>query len=571
MSQPEVFQEDIRSVRASYLPIASAYCEKIGLGEIIDHQLESKSEVSMGQVVKAMVLDTLAGRSPLYRLAERFEHLDCELLLGEGATAKDLHDVRLGRALDAIAKVGTTKLFSEIGFSAAKVFGLETKYLHWDSTSVSVEGAYDFEKRDDRLNITYGYSKDHRPDLKQFMMHALCTEKNIPLMGGVEDGNSSDKALNNEVLQRMTEVMKQRGIAPQSWIYVADSAFVTEKNLLEIGDNYFVSRLPMNYDECRLAIENACKEGGWADQGAIAELADETGQREAAKYRTQDTYVTIHNKNYRAIVVHSDAYDRRRQKSIDKQLDKSAKAGEKLVKKMSKEVYACRTDAESAARKMVESKLPCHEIKADVIEKPVYARGRPTAGQERKVVRVDYFIEAMVIEHRERVSCMREEAGCFVLITNVPEEGDMAHDAKELLIAYKDQHGIERNFAFLKDPFIFDEVFLKNPHRIEALGLILLTALLIWTLMERSLRNYTKKTGKKIRGWVKRMTSRPTCAMLQRQFQGFSIIISAGRRFLAQPLTEDQLQYLEALGLPPDILVTPPEKCFRIASPTCRM
>jgi transposase len=61
-----------------------------------------------------------------------------------------------------------------------------------------------------------------------------------------------------------------------------------------------------------------------------------------------------------------------------------------------------------------------------------------------------------------------------------PTAGDMAHQARDVLRAYKEQHGIEQNFAFLKDPLIVNSLFLKKPERIEALGLVLLWALLIW-------------------------------------------------------------------------------------------
>ena len=47
----------------------------------------------------------------------------------------------------------------------------------------------------------------------------------------------------------------------------------------------------------------------------------------------------------------------------------------------------------------------------------------------------------------------------------------MAHTARDGLRAYKEQHGIEQNFGFLKDPLIVNSLFLKKPERIEALGL----------------------------------------------------------------------------------------------------
>ena len=88
---------------------------------------------------------------------------------------------------------------------------------------------------------------------------------------------------------------------------------------------------------------------------------------------------------------------------------------------------------------------------------------------------------------------LKEEAGCFVLLTNVPMAGDLAHSASDILSVYKDQHGTEQNYGFLKAPVLVNRLFLKKPERIEALGLIFLLALLLWRLMERAMRTYVPK------------------------------------------------------------------------------
>ena len=72
----------------------------------------------------------------------------------------------------------------------------------------------------------------------------------------------------------------------------------------------------------------------------------------------------------------------------------------------------------------------------------------------------------------DRLATKREEAGCFVLLTNVPQEGAFAHGAGDVLQAYKAQHGMEQNCSFLKDPRMVHSLFLKKPERIEALGLV---------------------------------------------------------------------------------------------------
>jgi len=83
---------------------------------------------------------------------------------------------------------------------------------------------------------------------------------------------------------------------------------------------------------------------------------------------------------------------------------------------------------------------------------------------------------------------MEEDAGCFVLRTNVPTAGALAQSARDILTVYKDQHGTEQNYGFLKDPVMVKSLFLKKPERIEALGLVLVLALLLWRGMERAMR-----------------------------------------------------------------------------------
>ncbi|WP_320042647.1 hypothetical protein [uncultured Desulfobacter sp.] len=81
-------------------------------------------------------------------------------------------------------------------------------------------------------------------------------------------------------------------------------------------------------------------------------------------------------------------------------------------------------------------------------------------------------------EDPEKVERLRLEAGCFVLITNVPaQDHEKAWIGEKLLRLYKEQDGIEKNFGFLKDPAIVNAIFLKKPERVEALGLILLLSI----------------------------------------------------------------------------------------------
>jgi len=135
------------------------------------------------------------------------------------------------------------------------------------------------------------------------------------------------------------------------------------------------------------------------------------------------------------------------------------------------------------------------------------------------------------------------------LLSNVPDEGDMAETGAELLLAYKEQYGVERNFSFLKDPQIVNDLFLKKPERIESLGAVLLMSLMIWNLIEHTLREYVKECKAPLPGWDRKPTYRPTTFMMSTKFQGLQIIRVAGPCRLAVPLTDTQQHYLTALGL----------------------
>ncbi|MBL0712374.1 MAG: hypothetical protein JJV98_01625 [Desulfosarcina sp.] len=181
-----------------------------------------------------------------------------------------------------------------------------------------------------------------------------------------------------------------------------------------------------------------------------------------------------------------------------------------------------------------------------------YDRGRPVKDKPRPVLRYQYLLTTTIVEAPEKVDPLRHQAGCFVLLTNLlHQQNDWP--ALELLTLYKSQIGIEKNFSFLKDPVIVNSIFLKKAERIEVLGLVLLIALLIWRLMERSMRQYVKANDCTLKGWVRRSTKEPTAFMMTTKFASIMVITIDQHRQLARPLKAFQLEYLIALGVTAEI------------------
>jgi transposase len=319
----ENFNVNLAKIKSvDYLPIFRAYLDKIRLQEIVQELVPSQTEIGVGVVLQALVLDTLRGRTPLYRLDQNFEELDTEVLLGEKIEAGDLNDDLLGRVLDRLYEAGTMKIFSALAREAVRVFGVEEERFHYDTTSVSVYGDYRYEPESPPpLKVEHGYSKDHRPDLKQFLVSVLCTGERIPVYGQLEDGSSSDKKLNHKLLNEVAVRLKEVNLAPQAFLYIADSAMVTEENLKEFGEQeYFITRLPATYAVCEELIESAVKRGKWEKVGVLAKTP-ETKNRPAARYQVAGQGVQLYGEAYQAVVVHSSAHDQRRQKRLVRRLE----------------------------------------------------------------------------------------------------------------------------------------------------------------------------------------------------------------------------------------------------------
>src|SRR5690606_6799428 len=136
-----------------------------------------------------------------------------------------------------------------------------------DTTSISLYGQFEPSKKDlefaqgspdgSLLDINHGFSKDHRPDLQQFVYGLVTSSEGVPLLGNVNDGNTSDKTWN----QRVIEDLQTSILDPQSLIYVADSSLITPGNLKAMNDAKmkFISRIPETYN-----LPSALKERAWA-------------------------------------------------------------------------------------------------------------------------------------------------------------------------------------------------------------------------------------------------------------------------------------------------------------------
>jgi transposase len=545
-----------------FLPTVAAYCRTLGLKELVNTITQSQMKLQPGLVVQAMVLDVLSGRSPLYHLESFLAEQDSELLLGESVDAHDFNDTNLARSLDSLFNAGTAKIITELGIRAASLFELDLSITRYDTTSTSVWGEYRGSESDQEgPKIVLGHSKDHQPMLKQFMTELLCVDRGVPIFGKTLDGNSSDKTSNHDMLTRISGIMAKHGLGPGAFVYVADSALMTEKNLKAMGSTRFISRLPANFGACNESIKEAVEANEWIDLYTLNQLPN-INSRPAAEYKAHETSVIIDGKEYRAIVFHSSSYDKRRQKKLDKQIKSSLDMINKKLNHIPIK-YKNESDAKVAAINISAIATSLHNVIPSITPVEVRKPGRPPKNKPPATT-VRYNLSWTITENRKEIERVREIAGCFVIITNIPETGPDSLNSEEVLRTYKGQYSIESDFAFLKDPLVVNDLFIKTPSRIDALGMILIIALMIYRLMERTMRLYLQENNSKVLGWDKKPTDKPTAYMLSRVLIGIQVIyFKKSRSFLKEP-DERQVEFLSALGLDTTVFTNHKAECMRV-------
>src|SRR5215470_14733578 len=191
--------EEYVNERLDHLGIVAGVCQEIGLAAWLDAQDDHLHErVSVGTATVALILNGLGfSNRQLYLIPQFFADKPVETLLGPGITGADLNDDCLGRTLDWLSAHDPTTLFAGIAAQARRVFGIGARQVHVDTTSFSVSGTYVLEEGDldaTTIAVTYGYSRDHRADLKQWMLALATTHEGaVPVFLRPLSGNRSDQ------------------------------------------------------------------------------------------------------------------------------------------------------------------------------------------------------------------------------------------------------------------------------------------------------------------------------------------------------------------------------------------
>ena len=481
--------------------------DEIGIVEILNKRLgiDPREKVSTGVIVKAMLLNGLGFvTAPMYLFGQFFQGKATEQLLGKGVKPEHLNDDRLGNVLDELSAAGLSELFLEISLAAANKFEVKREIAHLDSTSFHVDGEYK-NPEPGVIEITYGYSRDHRPDLKQFMMNLICVgDGDIPVLMEIASGNQSDKVRFAQLFQDFREQWTFEGLC------VADGALYSADNLTAMTDLRWLTRVPLSIKAAATLVDE------------VVDLIPSAIKGYGLKESRSD-YGGIEQ---RWILVESEQRRNSDLKQLAKKIEQYQKKYLQELQTLSAQEFACVTDAINAAQNLSKIMKWHQLIDIKTIEKSHYDKaGKPK--KDAVPARISYHVIGSVTLLDCEVSAQRVRCGRFILATNVLDSSQLSAD--DALRQYKAQQGVERGFRFLKDPLFFaSSVFLKSPKRIGALGLIMALCLLVYNLGQRQLRQALAHHQETIPNQLGKPTDSPTLRWVFQCFMAVHLVVFQG-------------------------------------------
>jgi len=551
----------ILAERLGPLPLINHFLSRMGLLELLEQHVpttDARSTLSHAKALGVLLRSIIVEREPVYRQQESAAGFAVGLFGIDAEQSRRLSDDRIGRALDRLFDADRAALLTEVVLAVAQRFGVRLQQLHNDSTSISLCGQYRRASgRSVRARsapaITYGYSKDHRPDLKQ-LLFILTTDADggVPVQFRCADGNTSDVRTHIETWNTL------RALAGRAdFLYVADSKLCSHDNMEHIAraGGRFVTVMPRSRQEDaqfrkRIQTESPAWELVWDRPNA----READGPRDLwYVFKPELPSAELYTIVWVWSTLLSLHQTHRRQKHLAAATERLSELKRRLAATRARLRGAAQIDLQVA--QILEHYSVGRYLKVSRVVREKHSfkqsrRGRPGPDTAyRKITRRRYDIECTL--DAQAIAYDQKSDGMYPLLTN-----DSSLSPEQVLTAHKGQPRIEKRFEQLKSVHEIAPVFLKNEARIEALFTLYFLALLVQALIERELRQGMKAASiEQLPLYPEsRACRRPTTEHVLRLFSLAERVTVLARgevvRVFPPTLTELQRQVLALLGVP---------------------
>ena len=496
MFDPEDPTPQLESLEVGAVTVVAHFLELLDFKAILDrhlppNRLGRRSEVPHGKVLSVMVTNILLSRSPLYAVPEWLGGFVPEHFGIDASQRAFFNDDRIGRSLDHAFLCNLASLTTDVVVRAVRRFALDLRQLHNDSTSVTMHGEYrgqDEVKDKEPPWITFGFNKDHRPDLKQLVFELSVTADGaVPIHFRIHDGNVTDDQTHADTWSALRDLHGN-----SDFLYVADSKLCVSDTMRMIAreQGTFLTVMPRTRAEDKWFKEYLRDHlVDWKEVRREKNPRDKNGSE--IVYRACES-PQLSKEGFRIFWYRS---SQKREDDSNRRFKKMNAARSRIDALAARDgrhrfrsLEAAREDVdkvlvEMKVKRFLKVRIVEHRFEEFVQQGP----GRP--GPDTRYRREE--IPRFVFEVEDDGQALREEAdndGLFPLITN-----SKTFTPAEALDKYKYQPYLEKRHEQMKSVLDVAPVFLKKPERVAALLLLYFLALLIFSLIERTVRREMKR------------------------------------------------------------------------------
>lgn len=503
------------------LLLAWHFISELDLIGRIDRALPThgRFQLSVGEVVVALICSRLCSPSPLYDIAGWASGTALQELFGIPAPL--LNDDRLGRALEHFA-VYAEALRGSLAAAAIERFGVHAGRLHVDLTALRVTGAYE-----DSALVAKGWAQGQGVARQVRALQAASSD-GVSLYVRPEPGNAAEISLVAQSLARLAELSGPAGLL------ILDSACGQPKTLCEIARSNLTFIVP-------LRSSTGFRERFLADVGqeglaAIRYLATRekklptdrrTRYRGALRHWEVEDPETGQTHHFRVAYIHSSQEQREVADARERALCKAEAALQRVKNGLGGRYYKTCKQVDTRVARILTG-----QAENLITVSTATRKGRPTITWARDC---------------EAIAAAEQTDGIYALATNLPGK---RLSAGELLRTYKGQQIVERRHRDYKHTLRVRPIFLHNDDRIYALTSIIGIALLIFGLIETELRKQLPENELLDGLLPENRAAIPTGANVLGAFQGLGLTYTRAGIQLDR-LTHTQRRVLELLQITP--------------------
>jgi transposase len=477
------------------------------------------------------------------------------MLMEEPVNGADLDDARLSEVIRVLSNDATWHAMEhETNQAMIRAYKLKVECVRLDTTTASVysdnEGAVLFKR---------GYSKDHRPDLRQLKVMVAGLDPLGAIVGAdVVSGDQADDKLYVPMIERMRKSLGERGI-----LYVGDSkmsALKTRSHIQATGNTYLMplARIGEVPEQLSGWIEAALQ----GQAKLVKLLSEEEPDEEIGRGYELKRKVVCGEDSWteRVLIVQSEAFAEAARKGLGERIARASQALETLTPPPAKgkHPFSDRQKLSAAAQAIVKKHAVEAYLSWEIEMKNI--NPKKIRAYRNQPARVEYerWLVLRVLTDKTAIDRDERYLGWRAYVTNAPTH---TLDLQRAVLTYRDEWLIERDLGRLKGRVLsLAPLWLKREDHALGMTRLLTLAVRILALVEHEARLKIKNDGQAVSGLFlsrkNRVTELPTT---ERMLGALDFIVlttmrtgGTVQRFITT-LTETQQRVIYLVGCPPDL------------------